>query len=149
MNLDDFPYSTLTNSWHDTIDSFGQNKIYAVQTARRVIERCMLMTTMPGDLVLDPTCGSGTTAHVAEQWGRHDADDGVVAAARRERREGQTDPQRARRAVDFGVMIVTGTMAWDHVRSRSSLRPWATISMRCSRAATSHEKEMFFRLVAV
>jgi adenine-specific DNA-methyltransferase len=68
--LDDFPYSTLTNSWQDTIDSFGQNKIYAVQTARRVVERCMLMTTAPGDLVLDPTCGSGTTAYVAEQWGR-------------------------------------------------------------------------------
>ncbi|MDO8677610.1 MAG: hypothetical protein Q7R30_03475 [Acidobacteriota bacterium] len=73
----------------------------------------------------------------------------MVVAARRERRERKTDPQNARRAVDFGVVIVTGTMAWDHVRSRSLLRPWATISMRCSRAATSHEKEMFFRLVAV
>jgi adenine-specific DNA-methyltransferase len=68
--LNDFPYSTLTNNWQDTIESFGQNKIYAVQTARRVVERCMLMTTRPGDLVLDPTCGSGTTAYVAEQWGR-------------------------------------------------------------------------------
>jgi adenine-specific DNA-methyltransferase len=68
--LDDFPYSTLTNNWQDTIDSFGQNKVYVVQTARRVIERCVLMTTRPGDLVLDPTCGSGTTAYVAEQWGR-------------------------------------------------------------------------------
>ena len=68
--LDDFPFSTLTNNWQDTIDSFGQNKIYAVQTSRRVVERCVLMTTAPGDLILDPTCGSATTAFVAEQWGR-------------------------------------------------------------------------------
>ena len=68
--LNDFPFSTLTNNWQDTIESFGQNKIYAVQTARRVVERCVLMTTEPGDLILDPTCGSGTTAYVAEQWGR-------------------------------------------------------------------------------
>ena len=68
--LDDFPYSMLTNNWQDTIESFGNKKLYVVQTARRVIERCMLMTTSPGDLVVDPTCGSGTTAFVAEQWGR-------------------------------------------------------------------------------
>ena len=47
-----------------------QNKMYVVQTLRKVIQRCILMTTDPGDLVLDPTCGSGTTAYVAEQWGR-------------------------------------------------------------------------------
>ena len=47
-----------------------QNKVYVVQTVQKVIQRCMLMTTDPGDLVLDPTCGSGTTAYVAEQWGR-------------------------------------------------------------------------------
>ena len=69
--LDDFPFSTLTNNWTDTIESgFAAEKLYVVQTARRVIERCILMTTDPGDLVLDPTCGSGTTAYVAEQWGR-------------------------------------------------------------------------------
>lgn len=69
--LDDFPFSTLTNYWPDTIESgFAADKTYVVQTARRVVERCMLMTTSPGDLVLDPTCGSGTTAYVAEQWGR-------------------------------------------------------------------------------
>ena len=46
------------------------DKVYVVQTNPKVVERCMLMTTDPGDLVLDPTCGSGTTAYVAEQWGR-------------------------------------------------------------------------------
>jgi adenine-specific DNA-methyltransferase len=54
----------------DTVSSFMSDKIYVVQTNVRIVERCMLMTTDPGDLVLDPTCGSGTTAFVAEQWGR-------------------------------------------------------------------------------
>ena len=65
---EDFPYAKLTASWDDT--SPVQGKIYAVQTTEKVLERCILMTTDPGDLVLDPTCGSGTTAYVAEQWGR-------------------------------------------------------------------------------
>jgi len=69
--LDDYPYSTLTSSWDDTgTGSFLESNIYVVQTATKVVQRCMLMTTRPGDLVLDPTCGSGTTAFVAEQWGR-------------------------------------------------------------------------------
>ena len=68
---DDFPFRVLTNGWNDTVTSgFGEDKIYVVQTASMIIERCLLMTTDPGDLVLDPTCGSGTTAFVAEQWGR-------------------------------------------------------------------------------
>jgi adenine-specific DNA-methyltransferase len=68
---DDFPVSTINNFWDDTIQStFAVDKIYVVQTSTKVIARCMLMTTDPGDLVLDPTCGSGTTAYVAEQWGR-------------------------------------------------------------------------------
>ena len=68
---DDFPFVAPTNLWTDTgTGNFTEEKIYAVQTAAKVIERCLLMTTYPGDLVLDPTCGSGTTAHVAEQWGR-------------------------------------------------------------------------------
>jgi adenine-specific DNA-methyltransferase len=66
--LNDFNCSSLTNYWSDTRGEPGM--IYVVQTATRVIERCLLMTTDPGDLVLDPTCGSGTTAYVAEQWGR-------------------------------------------------------------------------------
>ena len=69
--LDDFPYSIVNNFWTDTVISgFGDPKIYVVRTSKKVIERCMLMVTEPGDLVLDITCGSGTTAVVAEQWGR-------------------------------------------------------------------------------
>jgi len=69
--LDDFPVFGINSSWTDTaIAGRPGDKIYVVQTAIRVIERCLLMTTDPGDLVLDPTCGSGTTAYVAEQWGR-------------------------------------------------------------------------------
>ena len=69
--IDDFPAFPMTNSWDDTtIAGFGDAKLYVVQTNRKVIERCMFMTTDPGDLVLDPTCGSATTAYVAEQWGR-------------------------------------------------------------------------------
>ncbi len=69
--LRDAPMRPHTSFWTDTRQSgFGDEKLYVVQTARTVIERCILMTTDPGDLVLDPTCGSGTTAYVAEQWGR-------------------------------------------------------------------------------
>ncbi len=69
--LDDFPALPITNFWEDTVTSgFADPKFYVVQTTVRVIERAILMTTDPGDLVLDPTCGSGTTAYVAEQWGR-------------------------------------------------------------------------------
>jgi adenine-specific DNA-methyltransferase len=68
---DDFPVVRITNWWGDTQEStFAANKFYVVQTYTKVIERCLLMTTDPGDLVFDPTCGSGTTAYVAEQWGR-------------------------------------------------------------------------------
>jgi adenine-specific DNA-methyltransferase len=68
---DDFPYFPVSNAWTDTASGgYGADKIYVVQTNPKVIARCILMTTDPGDLVLDPTCGSGTTAYVAEQWGR-------------------------------------------------------------------------------
>lgn len=68
---DDFPVVNLNNVWNDTLQStFAVENIYVVQTTAKVIQRCMLMTTDPGDLVLDPTCGSGTTAYTAEQWGR-------------------------------------------------------------------------------
>ncbi len=68
---DDFPFQQIGSIWTDTITgSFTADKIYVVQTNLKVAERCLLMTTDPGDLVLDPTCGSGTTAYVAEQWGR-------------------------------------------------------------------------------
>lgn len=68
---DDYPVMPYSNMWNDTgTGSFTDDKVYVVQTGSKVIERCLLMTTDPGDLVLDPTCGSGTTAYVAEQWGR-------------------------------------------------------------------------------
>ena len=67
----DHPVIPLRNIWTDTgTGSFTDPKVYVVQTGNKVIERCILMTTDPGDLVLDPTCGAGTTAYVAEQWGR-------------------------------------------------------------------------------
>jgi len=71
--VEDFSATPLTNSWADTGSAGFSNsdpKVYVVQTDRLVIQRCMLMTTEPGDLVLDPTCGSGTTAYTAEYWGR-------------------------------------------------------------------------------
>ena len=67
----DFPFFPLSNAWTDTASGgYGADKLYVVQTNLKVIERCVLMTSDPGDLVLDPTCGSGTTAYAAEQWGR-------------------------------------------------------------------------------
>ena len=69
--FDDMPVVQVDNYWTDTGTSgFGDAKLYVVQTNPKVIERCLLMASDPGDLVLDPTCGSGTTAYVAEQWGR-------------------------------------------------------------------------------
>ncbi len=69
--LADYSETPITTNWHDTVVSgFSDPQRYVVQTSQKVIERCLLMTTDPGDLVLDPTCGSGTTAYVAEQWGR-------------------------------------------------------------------------------
>jgi len=69
--LEDFPCVPVTQYWGDTqTGSFTEDKVYAVQTAEKVLERCLLMTTEPGDLLLDPTCGSGTAALAAERWGR-------------------------------------------------------------------------------
>jgi len=69
--IDDFPVVPITNNWADLRWGFdASEKRYVVETNPRVVERCLLMTTDTGDLVLDPTCGSGTTAYVAEQWGR-------------------------------------------------------------------------------
>ncbi len=69
--IDDFPAMVVGDVWADTVVAgFASDKKYVVETSIKVAERCMLMTTDPGDLVLDPTCGSGTTAYVAEQWGR-------------------------------------------------------------------------------
>ena len=69
--LDDFSVKPISNYWRDVIlSSRLEDKVYVVQTSIKLVQRCILMTTDPGDLVLDPTCGSGTTAYVAEQWGR-------------------------------------------------------------------------------
>jgi adenine-specific DNA-methyltransferase len=68
MFLDDFPLTEVTTIWDDT--ARDTENLYVVQTPSNVIRRCVLMTTDPGDLVLDPTCGSGTTAYVCEHWGR-------------------------------------------------------------------------------
>jgi adenine-specific DNA-methyltransferase len=71
LYFNDYPMSALTTPWHDTTWSgFSEKKIFSVQTHSKVISRCILMTTDPGDLVLDPTCGSGTTAYSSEKWGR-------------------------------------------------------------------------------
>lgn len=66
--MDDFPAFSIGNNWTDTAGA--TDRVYVVQTSEKLVSRCILMTTDPGDLVLDPTCGSGTTAYVAEQWGR-------------------------------------------------------------------------------
>jgi adenine-specific DNA-methyltransferase len=71
--LKDFNQKPVTNAWFDiagAVQDRADPKVYVVQTGNKIIERCLLMTTDPGDLVLDPTCGSGTTAYVAEKWGR-------------------------------------------------------------------------------
>ena len=69
--FNDFPVQPLTNLWTDTTQAgYVDSKLYVVQTLSKIVQRCLLMTTDPGDLVLDPSCGSGTTAYVAEQWGR-------------------------------------------------------------------------------
>jgi adenine-specific DNA-methyltransferase len=68
LYFEDYPKERINNIWTDTTGA--ADKTYVVQTMAKVVQRCLLMTTDPGDLVLDPTCGSGTTAYVAEQWGR-------------------------------------------------------------------------------
>jgi adenine-specific DNA-methyltransferase len=69
--LEDFPVVGMSNIWSDTgVAGFASDKKYVVETSTKIIERCLLLSTDPGDLVLDPTCGGGTTAYVAEQWGR-------------------------------------------------------------------------------
>jgi adenine-specific DNA-methyltransferase len=68
--FDDFAYTPIADMWNDTATGGGSDRYYVVQTTTKVISRCLLMTTDPGDLVVDINCGSGTTAYVAEQWGR-------------------------------------------------------------------------------
>ena len=67
--IEDYPLKVMSEVWSDTA-GFNRDQMYVVETRSKIVERCILMTTDPGDLVLDPTCGSGTAAYVAEQWGR-------------------------------------------------------------------------------
>ena len=93
---DDYPVQSITNLWDDTRGEM--NAVYVVQTSTKVIQRCLLMTTDPGDLILDPTCGGGTTAYVAEQWGRRwiaiDTSRVAVALARQRLLTGSFDYYR-------------------------------------------------------
>lgn len=111
----DFPYSSLTSLWSDMgTGGFLEEKLYVVQTRQKIVERCLLMTTDPGDLVLDPTCGSGTTAYVAEQWGRRwitiDTSRVAVAIARQRILTGKYDFYQLRdssRGVSSGLLYET------------------------------------------
>jgi adenine-specific DNA-methyltransferase len=101
--LGDFEITPITTNWGDTVVSgFSDPQRYVVQTANLVIERCLLMTTDPGDLVLDPTCGSGTTANVAESWGRRwitiDSSRVAVAIARQRLLTSKFDTYRTKDA---------------------------------------------------
>ena len=122
---DDFPYKVRTNFWDDTgTGNFTDPKIFVVQTNSKVIERCVLLSTDPGDLVLDPTCGSGTTAYAAERWGRRwiTMDTSRVALALARRRLmgacfpwfllADSDEGAAAEAREAGVEPVAPTGGW-------------------------------------
>jgi adenine-specific DNA-methyltransferase len=102
----DFGYTSLLNTWPDTVAGFSEAKLFVVQTHPKIVQRCMLMTTDPGDLVLDPTCGSGTTAYVAEQLGRRwitiDTSRVAVAIARQRIIVARFDHYRTRGGVENG-----------------------------------------------
>lgn len=111
--LEDYPVVPIRNIWTDTgTGSFTDPKRYVVQTNTKIIQRCMLMTTDPGDLVLDPTCGSGTTAYVAEQWGRRwitcDTSRVAVAIARQRLMTAKFDRFRIRGEDDATVLKSNG-----------------------------------------
>jgi adenine-specific DNA-methyltransferase len=122
----DFPLKSRNNIWTDTLTGqFTDEKLYVVQTNTKVIERCLLMTTDPGDLVLDPTCGSGTTAYVAEQWGRRwitvDTSRVAIALARTRVMSARYPYYLLADEVDPQVAVMTG----DPDILRKSLRPLA------------------------
>ncbi len=102
----DFGYQNLENSWHDTAAGFSDRKRFVVQTHEKIVQRCMLMATGPGDLVLDPTCGGGTTAYVAEQWGRRwitiDTSRVAIAIARQRLLTARFEHYRTRGGADDG-----------------------------------------------
>ncbi|WP_419924937.1 site-specific DNA-methyltransferase [Candidatus Poriferisocius sp.] len=124
---DEVPGRKLNDIWHKTAQ-LGKSKRYVVQTATSLIERCILMSTDPGDLVLDPTCGSGVTPHIAEQWGRRwigiDVGRVSIAVARRHlltavhpwyrTRDGGSDPA-AGLEVETMQRVSAATLAYDKV----------------------------------
>jgi len=103
----DNPVNPLPNLWTRTASGSGMQKVYVVQTNTKVIERCVLMTTDPGDLVLDPTCGSGSTAYVAEGWGRRwitvDTSRVAIAIARQRLLTAALDRYRVRGESEHGT----------------------------------------------
>jgi adenine-specific DNA-methyltransferase len=119
----DFPFTEINNLWTDTqTGAFTDEKVYAVQTGTKIVERCVLMATDPGDLVLDPTCGSGTTAFVAEQSGRRwiaiDTSRVAIAIARQRLVTAKFDDYRLKdeaRGVSYG--FITRSVA--HITLRS------------------------------
>ncbi|MXZ97967.1 MAG: site-specific DNA-methyltransferase [Acidimicrobiaceae bacterium] len=115
--VDDFPYKARTNFWDDTgTGNFTDDKVYVVQTNTKVVERCILLATDPGDLVLDPTCGSGTTAFVAERWGRRwiTVDSSRVAlAVARQRLAGALHPYYILADTDAGRALEADLMGSD------------------------------------
>jgi adenine-specific DNA-methyltransferase len=118
----DFPYVRLANGWNDTMGGFSETKRYVVETSPKVVERCILLTTDPGDLVFDPTCGSGTTAYVSEQWGRRwvTCDTSRVALAlARQRILTATFPYYKLRRPDIGVSGAFEYKTLPHVTLRS------------------------------
>jgi adenine-specific DNA-methyltransferase len=121
--FDDFPVFPLTNVWTDTgVAGFGEPRLFVVQTNPKVVERCILMTTEPGDLVFDPTCGGGTTAYCAEKWGRRwitcDTSRVALALARQRLMTAKFDywkPANPDRGVDAGFVYETVS----HIRLQS------------------------------
>jgi len=136
--IDDFPAFLLNNSWVDTVVAgFASQKVYVVETNAKVIQRCMLMTTDPGDLVLDPTCGSGMTAYVAEQWGRRwitmDTSRVAVAIARQRLLTAKFDyyrlrDERAGLAGNFQYKTVPTSPLRVSPRTRTSIRSLPSLS---------------------
>jgi adenine-specific DNA-methyltransferase len=128
----DFPFRTLSNLWDDLAGA--TDKVYVVQTSKKAVQRCVLMTTDPGDIVLDITCGSGTTAVVAEQWGRRwiacDTSRVAIALARQQLLTGVFDYYelaRPEEGIDSGLKyrtvahVTSTTVANDEVPTQESL----------------------------
>lgn len=139
MYITDYPCMPINNIWTDFL--MRTAKIYVVQTATKIIERCILMATDPGNLVLDPTCGSGSTAYAAEQWGRRwiTIDTSRVALALARAHNGRTLPVLSAQ----GLRRRTGKRGRDHGQGSVSLSDIRQSPPRfCLRASASHHAEV-------